>query len=156
MADVHDIVLYLGLVAIAAVAVHLSIIDLRTHRLPNRLVGPLALGVAMWLMVLAVTGGDIERGLIAMAWGCLAVAVFFVLHLTAGLGMGDVKYAWPIAATLGWWGWTGLRAGLVGLAIASIIATVVFVVRRVPGKRRVAYGPYMSVGLVFGSISALL
>lgn len=156
MADLHDIVLYLGLLGIAAVAVHLSIIDLRTHRLPNRLVGPLALGVAMWLMVLAVTGGEVARGLIAMAYGCLAVAVFFVLHLVAGLGMGDVKYAWPVAATLGWWGWPGLRAGIVGLALASIVATIVFAIRRVPGDRRVAYGPYMSVGLVFGAISALM
>lgn len=156
MAEAHDIVLYVGLVAIAATAIHLSVIDLRTHRLPNRLVGPLALGVAMWLMVLAVTGGDVSRGLIAMAWGCLAVAIFFVLHLIAGLGMGDVKYAWPVAATLGWWGWAGLRAGLIGLALASVVATVVFAIRRTPGRQRVAYGPYMSVGLVFGTVSALL
>ena len=144
------ILLVAGLAGVVLVSGWLSLIDLRTHRLPNRIVGPLAAAVAIWLLLLGAVDGDLGRALGAISWGCAGTLVFFLLHLSAGLGMGDVKYAWPVTATLGWFGWPAIRIGLFALLVAGAIAGAVVIARGRGADHRVAYGPIMAVGLVVG------
>jgi len=47
LSPIRDWLLVPGLIAIVAVSAWLSVIDIREHLLPNRLVGPLAGGVAI-------------------------------------------------------------------------------------------------------------
>ena len=145
-----------GLVAIVAVSGWLSLIDWREHRLPNRIVGPLAAGVAAWLLVLGVATSQFDRVVAALGWGFAGFGVFFVLHLVAGLGMGDVKYAWPVCATLGWFGWTSLRVALFTLVISGGIAGAVAQLRGKGRAHRHAYGPFMAFGLICGIAQGLL
>ncbi len=58
-----------GLLAIVAVSGWLSLIDWREHRLPNRIVGPLAAGVAAWLVVLGLATSQFDRVLASLGWG---------------------------------------------------------------------------------------
>jgi len=145
-----------GLIAIVAVSAWLSVIDIREHLLPNRLVGPLAGGVAIWVVVMGLADGDIGRSVAALGWGFAASAVFFVFHLTAGLGMGDVKYAWPVGATLGWFGWGSIKVALVGLAIGGLLVALPGLVQRKGLGHRVAYGPAMAFAMVCGIANGLL
>lgn len=152
MADTMTLMILLvaGLAGVVAVSGWLSWIDFHTHRLPNRIVGPLALGVAIWILALGLADGALDRALGALLWGCAGCGVFFVLHLTAGLGMGDVKYAWPVTATLGWFGWSAVRIGLLTLLVTGAVVGVAAVARGRGTDHRVAYGPCMAVGLVAG------
>lgn len=152
----NALLLGIGIVAVLAVSAWLSVIDLREHRLPNRIVGPLAGAVAVWLVALGVVAGDLGRTAAALGWGCAAFGVFLLLNLTAGIGMGDVKYAWPVAATLGWFGWEALRVGLYGLILSGGLVALVVFIRGKDKDTRIAYGPYMAFGLVCGLAQALV
>jgi len=144
-----------GLVAVAAVAGWLSLIDWREHRLPNNIVGPLAAGVAIWILAMGVVLDDLGRSMVALGWGWVGLAVFLVLHLVAGMGMGDVKYAWPLCATLGWFGWPSVQVGLYALLISGGIVGLFVRFQGKSGSHCVAYGPYMSVGLVCGILAGV-
>lgn len=139
-----------GLVAVFAVSGWLSVIDIREHRLPNRIVGPLAAGVTVWLLALGALAGELDRTLSALGWGLAGFSAFLVLHLVAGLGMGDVKYAFPVCATLGWFGWQSLRFAIFGLAASGIVAGGLAIAQGKGAKHRIAYGPFMAFGLVCG------
>jgi len=149
-------VLVPGLLAVLAVSAWLSVIDWQTHRLPNKIVGPLAAGVAVWIVVLGIATSDLERSLTAIGWGFAGFGVFLALHFVAGLGMGDVKYAWPVCATLGWFGWSSLLVAFYGLAISGAVVGVIVQLQGKGKKHRVAYGPYMALGLLCGIAKGLL
>lgn len=144
-----------GLVVIVLVSGWLSLIDIREHRLPNRIVGPLAAGVTIWLLLLGIVNGELDRTVSALGWGLAGFAVFLVLNLTAGLGMGDVKYAMPVCATLGWFGWDSLRYAIFGLAISGAVAALISMSQGNGKNHRLAYGPFMAFGLVCGIVRGL-
>jgi len=145
-----------GLIGVVAVSAWLAVIDLRDHRLPNAVVGPLAGGVVVWLVFLGVGTGQYARALEAIGWGFAGFGVFFALHLGAGLGMGDVKYAWPVCATLGWFGWPSLRVALFALLLTGGLAGGIALARGKGADHRHAYGPFMALGLVCGIAQGVL
>lgn len=145
-----------GLIAVVVVSAWLAVIDWREHRLPNAIVGPLAGGVVVWLAILGTGTGQYSRVLEAIGWGFAGFGIFFVLHLAAGLGMGDVKYAWPVCATLGWFGWTSLRAALITLVVSGGVAGAIALARGNGANHRHAYGPFMALGLVGGIAQGVL
>lgn len=145
-----------GLAVVIAIAGLLSWIDYREHRLPNRIVAPLAAGVAVWLLILGLVTSDIGRSATAIAWGFGAFVVFLVLHFAAGLGMGDVKYAWPIAATLGWFGSSAIEVAVYALILSGGAVGLLSMARGQGRNHRIAYGPFMSIGLVAGLIYAFV
>lgn len=126
---------------VAAVGPELTRIDLAEHRLPNRLVVPgLAVGLLAAASSWATTGIPPLVPLIAgVAYG----GVLFLLALTGGMGMGDVK----LAAVL------GLASPTVTVAVASpllafllggIVALGVLVAR---GRgSRIPFGPFLLAG----------
>ncbi|MHC5558552.1 prepilin peptidase [Kocuria sp. U4B] len=139
----------------AAVAVVLTVIDLRHHLLPNAVVLP-ALGIGFVLLACAAAGED--------AWGALVRAVLgaivlFVLYLVlalispAGLGMGDVKLAAVLGLFLGYQGWGAL---FVGALLASVIGAVVglaVLASRCGGLRSdVPFGPSMLAGALLAVV----
>ena len=84
-------------VAIIALAVAASVLDLRTHRLPNLLTfggAALALAASLW------QGGPQAAALSAAGW-LVAVLLFFPVFALRGLGAGDVKLLGAFGAWLG-------------------------------------------------------
>lgn len=143
----------LGVGAIVLVAV--SVIDLRTHQIPDRLLLPLA-GLAVgWLAAGALLIGDLSRthlGGAALAAVVLA-AVYFVLGLLGAVGFGDVK----LAGVLGLWvggmgGIAWMLIPVVAVGISGIHQLVVRVLHR-PGA--VAHGPALAVAAVMCTLAAL-
>jgi len=118
----------------------LSVIDLRTQLLPNRLTIPgFFVGlVGRWLVV-----GNPVDGLLGGIGG-LAVIVLIALLSRGGMGLGDAKLMGMIGAFLGW------RDGLAALAVGAILGGIVglwLLYTRL--KRRhdmIAYGPFLALG----------
>lgn len=140
---------------LAAVGVTLSLVDLRSHRLPNALTLPSYPIAAALLGVAAVAGsgsGSLGRALLG---GAASYLLLLTLRLTTprGVGFGDVKLAGVLGMYGGWLGWS---AWTLSLLTASLYAGAVGVVLLASGRAglrsRVAMGPY----LVAGALTAAL
>lgn len=139
-----------GLGVLVVVATWLSVIDLRIHRLPNPIVGALAVAVVLSVLIAGLVVGDIGRSSEAIAFGMGAVAIFFMANLLGGMGMGDVKYVFPLVTTLGWFGWLAVASAAVATALTGAVAATVALATGRGRKYRLPYGPFMSIGLVAG------
>jgi leader peptidase (prepilin peptidase)/N-methyltransferase len=137
------------MIPLAYFGIRLSIIDFKTHRLPNHLVGwftaieILIIGVTSWLT------SDWTR--LATALGTAVITMFayllFYLASRGSLGMGDVKFAFPLGLCVGWYSanqW--LLAIFVSFLIAGVVAVIGLVAKRMTRKSRLAFGPYMFLG----------
>ncbi len=142
---------YLGVVSIV-----LAVIDVRHHRLPNRIVLP-SYGVGGALLVVAVLFGAPPSALGRAVAGMVVLFGFYLLlRLLSrrGLGGGDVKLAGVIGLYLGWIGWEALAIGaLAGFVVGGATGVVLMVARRADRRTRIAFGPAMLIGawLVIGA-----
>ena len=110
--------------------VRLAVTDLRTGRLPTRLIWPAA-GI-VWLLyavaslIEAEPDGLIGAAVGAAVCGAIMAAVHFI-H-PSGLGFGDVRLSVLNGLLCGWWGWDVAVWGLAaGFALAVPEALVVLV-----------------------------
>lgn len=130
---------------LAACGTALTMIDLAVQRLPDVLTLPAAAGTLLLLAGAAVAGepGGIGR---AVAAAAVVTAVFLLLSLFAGMGLGDVKLAPAIGALLGWTSWETVVWGTAaGFAVGVVCAVALLLAGR--GRReQVAYGPFMLIG----------
>jgi prepilin peptidase CpaA len=111
--------LYTGLLTIAAIT------DFRAHRIPNRVVAPLAAaGVAFAIMSRSVDDGV----RFAVAGAAVGLFVWLPFYLLRWIGAGDVKLMTAVGA---WLGMDGvLRASLAGAVAAGALALALLVWRR--------------------------
>ncbi len=146
----------LGIAPAAMPAVYLAAntpelvrIDLREHRLPNRIVVPgIAVGLVAAGLSWAATG---EPPLIPLAAAGATAGLLFLLSLGGGIGMGDVKLAVLL----------GLASPAVAIALASPVAgfllggvaASIVMIRgllagrgRAAGRAHLAFGPYLLAG----------
>lgn len=136
-------------VYLGALGVIVSIIDLRTHRLPNRLVLPSYPVVVALLALAAGMEGrwwPLGRATLAMV---LVAGFYLVLGLAFphGLGLGDVKLGGLLALGLGWLGWPVLTTGvLVGWALAALALLVRHGTRPVGRGGPIPLGPWLCFG----------
>ncbi|KQZ11095.1 hypothetical protein ASD23_03015 [Agromyces sp. Root1464] len=144
-----------ALLAFAACATVLSIVDLAEKRLPNAVVFP-ALGAVAVLLVPATWATGMWMSLVWALVGSAAMfAVYFLLALIspASMGMGDVKLALVIGLLLGWF---GLSAWLVGLlaafVVGGVVAIVALLLKRVTLRGSIPFGPSMLVGALIAVV----
>ena len=127
----------LGAGAVAALA------DLRTRRIPNRLVALVAIAASAG-MVHATLHGE-RAAVVASAVGALGFAgPLLVVHLVApiAIGFGDVKLAATLGAAVGL---VDPRLAVLALCIATGITGVVGLVVR---RQALPLGPGLVVGVV--------
>jgi leader peptidase (prepilin peptidase) / N-methyltransferase len=125
----------------------LSVIDIRHHKIPNRLVYPAILLSAAWVVVADLAGSELSAlsagiGFLAYGVGLLIVA----LISPRGMGMGDVKLAALVGLVLGSIGLdqVAVAAGLGILfgGVGAIVALVAGAGRKTP----IPFGPYLAAG----------
>jgi leader peptidase (prepilin peptidase)/N-methyltransferase len=144
---------------LAAVTPELVRIDLREHRLPNRIVLPgVAVGIASAALSWAATGIPPLVPLVAaLATACL----LFLLSLGGGIGMGDVKLAAVIglaSPTIG----IALVAPLAAFVLGGVAASIVLLRGVVTGcgresrRAHIAFGPYLLAGYVAALLLVVL
>ncbi|WP_353827913.1 prepilin peptidase [Agromyces sp. SYSU T0242] len=138
-----------ALLALAAAGVALSIVDLTEQRLPNAMLLPTSLALAVLLVIASTITGE----WLALAWaaagGAAMFAFYFALALISpkAMGMGDVKLALPIGLVLGWFGWGAWVAGLLGaFIVGGVVAIVALALRRVTLRGSIPFGPSMLAG----------
>lgn len=136
--------LYLG-----AVGVALAMIDIDVHRLPNAIVLPSYVVVAVLLFVSAVIMGEWANLLRAGLGGLVLFSFYFLLAFVypSGMGFGDVKLAGILGAYLGWLGWGVLLiGGFLGFLLGGVLGAALMVVRKAGRKSKIPFGPFMLVG----------
>ena len=126
----------------------LSIIDLRTHRLPNHHVALLtALEVVSIAMICAVTG-EWSPFWSGLCTALSSLAVFVVLYLISRrqLGMGDVKYAFPAGLVVGFYAPAALVIWIFSsFLLAGLVSVIGILLGKLHRTSRIAFGPYMTL-----------
>lgn len=143
-ADLFRLVAVLGfLVVFMALAVY----DLRWFLLPNRLVFPLVIAVAIEVVIVGLNMHDWRFVLNSALGGALIFVVFYLLFQVsngAWIGGGDVKLALGLGMLAG----TPLKALLV-LFLASVIGTAVSAPQLARGRQglkvKVPFGPLLLI-----------
>jgi leader peptidase (prepilin peptidase)/N-methyltransferase len=125
----------------AAVLLTLSVIDIRTRRLPNRIVLPAA--AVVLVAQIAISPGRATEW-IAGALGAFAFLLAAALINPAGLGMGDVKLSLLLGAALGW----AVGAALLIGFLAASLAGAVMIARNGWSARKatIPLGPFLALG----------
>ena len=142
----------------AAVTVALSFVDLRSYRLPNRVLVP---GTVVGLLLLS--GGALLDGRIgdlpeALAGGLgYSVALLIPAQVTRGaIGMGDVKLAFPLGLFAGYSGWGTAVAAMVGaFLLAGAVGVLLLALRRITRHDHLPFGPFMVAGAWLAIASSL-
>ncbi|MFD2758313.1 prepilin peptidase [Gulosibacter faecalis] len=118
--------------------------DLREHRLPNvwTLPGWIA-GLVGLVVDWATTGSFPTAGVVA---GAAALVLFGLFAVVAGLGLGDVKLAVPLAIGLGLVGPVNAALGLVIAFASGGLAALIVLVRTRRRDAQLAFGPWLLLG----------
>ena len=122
--------------------VGISVIDIRTQRIPDLLSLPLVAGgllVAVWRSSL-----PFHAHLIGLAAGYLVLAgighAYFLRRGEEGLGLGDAKL---FGAAGAWLGWAQLPFVLLA---ASCLGLFFAILARKAMRARIAFGPFLAAG----------
>lgn len=127
--------------AVTALLLCVTLVDLRARRIPNEL----ALALLAWAVVQLVWLGQPGWG--AAGLGLLAAGgLFLLLRLLSrgALGLGDVKLEAAIGALLGWP--AVLAAIFAGVLAGGAAAAFLLFTKRAGRKDPIAYGPYLALG----------
>ncbi len=145
-------------VAFGFMAGVLTVTDIDTQLIPNRILVPGTLACGLSLVIgglFASMPGAVVRALLA---GITYFVVMFVLALVAkgALGYGDVKLAFPLGMFVGFVSWSHLGVAVVGaFLLGGLVSVLLLITRRVRRTDAIAFGPFMVAGavasIVFGS-----
>ncbi|MBP1786311.1 leader peptidase (prepilin peptidase)/N-methyltransferase [Micromonospora sp. HB375] len=138
-----------ALLLVTAVGLALAVTDVTALRLPDPLVGVVALGGGLGLTAATAATGEPRRLAVAVAGAALSFLGYALLALLprARLGFGDVKLAAALGLPLGWLGWPALRLGLLlPHVLAGAAVLVLLAARRVRRDTPVPFGPALLGG----------
>jgi leader peptidase (prepilin peptidase)/N-methyltransferase len=143
------------------VAVLLTLIDHRVHRLPDVLTLPLAATTATLLGISAALPSATGSWSTAVLGGLTLGTAYLVLFLLnpSGMGFGDVKLALALGTALGWYGWQILLTGaFAGLLYGAVYGLGMVAIGRAGRKSAIPLGPFMIggafTGLLLGASAA--
>lgn len=129
----------------------LSIIDLRHHLLPRRIVYPLGAVIAATLIAAAIAVGHYDHLLRAAAAGAVVGGAWLLVKILApsSVGLGDVRLAALTATLAGWTSWTTVLGGQLSamlLGIATVILSPLLTRTRWTRTVAVPMGPALITG----------
>lgn len=135
-------------------AIPLTVIDLREHRLPNRIVLPVFPIALLAQLASCLVGADWARLGIAVAIALVVFVVGLVANYWDWLGMGDVKLISALCLTLGFF---SPFLALVAIGISFVLAFLSVSIKLFRGKasfgQSIPLGPYLLISFM-GSIAA--
>jgi leader peptidase (prepilin peptidase)/N-methyltransferase len=141
------------LVVFIGFGTRLSVIDLKVHRLPNQLVAWFTATQIATLIALSLDDiNDLKLPLLVAIGTSVTYSILFVLS-RGSLGMGDVKFAFPLGLTVGWYAselW--LIAILGSFLSAGVVALVGIIAKRMDRESKLALGPYMFLSTLLACV----
>jgi prepilin signal peptidase PulO-like enzyme (type II secretory pathway) len=131
-----------------AFALPISIIDVRSYRIPDALSLPCFIIILMY----RAAGTGLAGALIAALF---SAALFYgVRRGTKGLGLGDVKYAAVIGLFCGI---PGIFSAFLFAALSALIAALCLPrFRSGPSPRPIPFAPFLSAGAIFAYLISLV
>ena len=163
----NPLAFWLALAACAyffVMAVRLTVIDVRHHLLPDRIVFP-SYAIAGFLLLGAAAsqllpgGQDVAGtvgagafgvpGLRVLAGGAALWLFYFLLHAVypPGMGFGDVKLAGVLGMYLGFLGWGHVMAGtFAAFVLGGLWSLGLLAARRGNLQSAIPFGPFMLAG----------
>ena len=139
---------------IAALAIPLSVTDIREHRLPNRYT---------YFLIATATAGTLLGSLLEALWvdfaagialGVVTALVGYLLARFGAIGMGDVKLLTAMHVCLGWHSPVLVLFSLsLSLALASSISLIGLVMGKLNPRTLIPLGPYLLIGFLVVSYS---
>lgn len=149
----------LPFIPMAYFGIRLSVIDFKTHSLPNQMVGWFALVELSVIGVVSFSGTDLDQLATAFAIAVATTTTYLLLYFLSrgSLGMGDVKFAFPLGLSVGWFSadyW--LVAIFTSFLLAGLIAIIGLASKQMTRKSRLAFGPFMFVGTLIVCVFAVL
>ncbi|WP_210506885.1 A24 family peptidase [Naasia sp. SYSU D00057] len=131
-----------GVACLAAVTPELVRVDVAEHRLPDALTLP---ACAAGLVGVALAGAAGQPMLPALLAGAGVLALFLVLAVAGGMGLGDVKLAGALGVVLGLLGAASVILFLVVAFLAGGVGALLVLARS--GRRaRLPFGPFLLAG----------
>ena len=137
-----------------AVLFAVSLIDLETMKIPNRIVYPAVVGAT----VLVVAGWLLGTGQRPL-WGLIGMLAFgggllvVVLVYPKGMGMGDVKLAALIGLVLGSIGGGRLTVGAFAAFVLGGLAAIAVLAVSGGENKKMPFGPFLAAGAVVGTMA---
>ena len=132
-----------------AVAWPLTAIDLKEHRLPNRLVLPVFPIALLFQLSATMVSGDWARQLATVIIALLVMAIGVVANYFEVLGMGDVKLAAGITLVIGYF---NLYLPIMVIGTSFVLAFAVVLVLIFRGKAKlgssIPLGPYLLISFI--------
>ena len=129
----------------------LSLIDLETKRLPNRVLYPtLFLGGAL-LIAASLSHHRLHRLADAAIGGAAAFAVLFVIHVVVpqGMAFGDVRLSGVIGVLVGWIAKAQVPVAIfLGFLLGSVVGVALIASGRSSRKSKIPFGPFLAAGAV--------
>lgn len=122
----------------------LSVIDLKVHRLPNQLVAWFTATQIATLIALSLDDINDLKLPVLVAIGTSAIYLILFVLSRGSLGMGDVKFAFPLGLTVGWYAPELWLIAIFGTFLsAGVVALVGIIAKRMNRESKLALGPYM-------------
>jgi leader peptidase (prepilin peptidase)/N-methyltransferase len=153
LAGAASLVVLVAFLYLGAISVALSIIDLETFTLPNRIVYPAYIVGLVLFLAASILSGDYGPLLRA----AIAAAILFVLYFALvffypkGMGFGDVKLVGVLGLFLGWLGWPEVIVGSFAPFVGGgLFAIALLIISRAGRKSRIPFGPWLLAGAWVG------
>jgi leader peptidase (prepilin peptidase)/N-methyltransferase len=130
--------------SLGLVGAGLAFVDARVHRLPNLLT------VTFVGLALLTVAGHLGAALVGAG---VATAVYLLLVLAGGFGLGDAKLAAGLGLVLGALGRSTLVLGLAaGFVLSGLAAAGRLVTGRAGRRTQLAHGPFMLAGALLAVV----
>lgn len=142
---------FLPLIPLAYFGLYLSVIDFKTHRLPNRLVGQFAVSELGTIAVASWLTSDFTRVVKSFGVALALTTGYCLLYIFSrgAMGFGDVKFAFPLGLSLGWFAADYWLMSILGtFLIAGLVSVFGLATRQLDKNSKLALGPFMFVGTV--------
>lgn len=136
------LVLFAGLLA-------LSCIDIERMLLPKKIVYPLTILVASFLLLAAAETGRWHEFVVGLASAASWFAVFYAMFLISPrlLGFGDVRLSVVLGLALGWLGvWYVLFGFFAANLLGAILGLALIASGRMSRRDRIPYGVFLALG----------
>ena len=146
---------FLAFAYLAALALALTCIDLDVRRLPNVLVLPAYVVLAVLFVAQSVVSGDWWPLARALIGGAAMFAFYLIAAIVypGGMGFGDVKLAGVIGMALGWLGWGALIVGsFAAFLVGGVVGGLLMLARKADRRSAIPFGPWMVAGGVIGMV----
>lgn len=152
-AQLLEVVAY---VVLAVASIALTVIDIRTRRLPDRIVLPTFVVLLLLFAGASVSSADTSALLRALIGAAAMMALYLLISLLSGggMGFGDVKLAAVLGLATAWVGWDALVIGTAAaFLLGGFLALILLVLRRADRRSAVPFGPWMLAGAWLGILA---